>query len=163
MIIWQLAALPGFVVVEAAVDVVAASQQWMEPRCIGANARRRDADARPVGCAECSWKQLIASIADSQSTIFSELPAPIQKYPASLRVPGASPRQTRWTGATQLGADRTIGFPGHHQKDRVAAPVGIHLSRLDQRFQNARRKTTLLGKIATHPLEVGEIRHGQTE
>ena len=33
------------VVVEAAVDVVAARQEWTQPRCVGANARRRDADA----------------------------------------------------------------------------------------------------------------------
>ncbi len=36
----------SFVVVEAAVDVEAARQEWTQPRRIGADARRGDADAR---------------------------------------------------------------------------------------------------------------------
>ena len=54
-----------------------------------------------------------------------------------------------------------IGLPRHHQKDRVAAPIGVDLSRLDQRFHDAGRETPLLGEILTHALEVGEIRHRQ--
>ena len=43
----------------------------------------------------CIWKQLSASMADSQSTISREPGTPLQKYPQSLLVPGAIPRQTR--------------------------------------------------------------------
>jgi hypothetical protein len=51
-----------------------------------------------------------------------------------------------------------IGFPGHHEKDRIATPVGIHLPLTDQWLQESCRQTTSLGEIATHAIQSGEIR-----
>jgi hypothetical protein len=36
------------------------------------------------------------------------------------------------TGATQLGADRTVRFPCHHDEYRVAAAVRVQLAVVDQ-------------------------------
>jgi hypothetical protein len=65
--------------------------------------------------------------------------------------------------ATQLGADRALGLPGYHEKDRVAALIRVQFGRLDQWSQDARGQTTLPGKIAVHALEVGQTRHRQAE
>src|SRR5208283_3326900 len=67
-------------------------------------------------CRGCIWKQLIASIADSQRTISREPCSPIQKYPKSLRVPGAIPRQTRGPVPRSSAPTGRWAFPATNRK-----------------------------------------------
>ena len=68
----------------------------------------------------CIWKQLRASIADSQRTISREPRAPIQKYPRSLRVPGAIPRQIRGPVPRSSAPTGRLAFPA--TKTKTALP-----------------------------------------
>ena len=73
----------------------------------------------------CSWKQLIASMADSQSTI--SLP-PRRAGPEVAEVlarPRRHPTPDARSRAAQLGADRPVGFSCHQEKDRIATLVGV--------------------------------------
>ena len=115
----------------------------MEPRCIRANTRCRDADAHRIQLE--ATDRIDRRFADHDLLRF---PRADPEVAGVLVRAGRQPTPCSLTGATQLGANRTIGFPGHHQKDRVAALVGIDLSRSEERFQDVRRQTTLLGKIA---------------
>jgi len=86
--------------------------------------------------------------------------------PEVTSVPARAGRQSTpdsVTGTTQLGANRAIGFPRDHQKDRIAVLVGIQRPRIDERFENVRRKNTSLGKILTHTVQFEKIRRGQTQ
>ena len=58
----------------------------------------------------------MASIADSQRTISREPWAPIQKYPKSLRVPGAIPRQTRGPVPRSSAPTGRWAFPATSRK-----------------------------------------------
>jgi hypothetical protein len=49
--------------------------------------------------------------------------------------------------ATDLGADGSMGLASDHDEDRVGSSVGVDDSRLDQRFDDVERKTSLLGEI----------------
>ena len=88
----------------------------------------------------CIWKQLIASIADSQRTISREPGAPIQKYPQVLagarRHPAPDPRP----GAAEFRADRPLGLSGHQEEDGIAPAVRVQLAGLNERLDERRRQ-----------------------
>ena len=67
------------------------------------------------------------------------------------------------TGASQFGANRAIGFAGHHEEDRVGAGVRIEPALVDQRVEDRLRETAPLDEVATHALEVRKARGRQVE
>ena len=59
--------------------------------------------------------------------------------------------------ATELGADGSMGLASNHDEDSVGSSVGVDDSRLDQRFDDVRRKTTLLGEVTANSIELGTV------
>ena len=71
------------------------------------------------------WKQLIASIADSQRTISRDSRAPIQKYPKSLRVPGAYPSPDPRPVPRSSAPTGRWAFPATNRKTALPAAVRV--------------------------------------
>ena len=86
----------GLVVVKATVDVIAASHQCREPRGIGANARRRDADAFRRKCCRVQLKaadRVDRRFAEDDLVRASSADPEVARVLARVR---ASPRHLRW-------------------------------------------------------------------
>ena len=111
--------------VEAAGDVVAASDQGVQPRRIAADTRRRDANALRMTLLPV---QLIAANGVNRRFAEHDRSRALRTDPEVTSVPGRAwcqPMPDARASATQLGTNRALGLSGHHQKDRVAARVGI--------------------------------------
>ncbi len=155
------------VVVEAAVDLVAAIQEGIKPGCGRANARRRDADARSakLGTAELSL-QLETTDGVNRGFAEHDLLRACLADPEIACVLTGSRRETTpdaVSRASQLGADWTIGLACHHQEHGIAAVVSVQPASIDQRCQDLLGETPLLAKVLAHPLEVRGTRRRQAE
>ena len=99
------------VVVEAAVDVIAASDQWIEPWWIGSNARSRDADASRM-----KFRPVQLKAADRVDRRFAEdnlvrASSADPEVTGVLARAGCQSAPHSLTGAPQFGTNRMIGFP----------------------------------------------------
>ena len=88
------------------------------------------------------WKQLRASIADSQRTISREPWIPIQKYPKSFRVPGAIPRQARGPVPRSSAPTGRLAFPATSAKTALPRLSAYNLpDSMSGSMSDARRYT----------------------
>ena len=111
----------------------------------------------------CIWKQLIASIADSQRTISREPWAPIQKYPKSLRVPGAIPRQTRGPVPRSSAPTGRWAFPATKRKTALPRLSAYNLPDSNERLDERCRKTTASREILAYSAQQAIVGDGQPQ
>ena len=111
--------------IESAVDDVAACDEWLQPWEMGSNSGRRDAETWSV-----KFHRVQLKAADGINGRFAEndpfgtrLADP--EVAEVLASAGGQPTPCSLAGATQLGSDGMIVFSGYHQKDGVAATVGV--------------------------------------